>query len=66
MASEDAVIVIAQAPRMTPHAAAMRTNLSTVLRTPEKRITVRATTTDHLGFIGRGEGIACLATALTM
>ena len=53
--------VIAQSPRLAPHAEAMRSRLSGVLGAP---VSVKASTTDHLGAVGRGEGIACLAIAL--
>jgi len=56
--------VIAQAPRIAPHVAAMRTNLAGDLGCDETRISVKATTTEHLGFLGREEGIAALATVL--
>lgn len=57
-------IVIAQAPRLAPHREAMRTNLAVALGVDRERVTVRASTTDHLGFTGRGEGAACQAVAL--
>jgi len=56
--------VIAQAPKIAPHVAAMRTNLAGDLGCDENRISVKATTTEHLGFAGREEGIAALATVL--
>jgi 2-C-methyl-D-erythritol 2,4-cyclodiphosphate synthase len=58
------VTVIAQAPKLAPHVAAMRSNLASDLRCDIGRISVKATTTEHLGFTGRGEGIAALATVL--
>ncbi len=57
-------IVIMQAPRIAPHREAMRTALATALAVDTERVTVRASTTDHLGFTGRGEGAACQAVAL--
>lgn len=60
------VIVIAQEPRMAPHRDAMRANLARTLAVDEARVTVRATTTDHLGFVGRREGVAALATCLAL
>lgn len=57
-------IVIMQAPRIAPHREAMRTALAAALAVGVERVTVRASTTDHLGFIGRGEGAACQAVAL--
>jgi 2-C-methyl-D-erythritol 2,4-cyclodiphosphate synthase len=57
-------IVIMQAPRLAPHRDAMRECLAAVLGVDRSRVTVRASTTDHLGFVGRGEGAACQAVAL--
>ena len=57
-------IVIMQAPRLAPHRDAMRAALATALAVDTERVTVRASTTDHLGFAGRGEGAACQAVAL--
>jgi 2-C-methyl-D-erythritol 2,4-cyclodiphosphate synthase len=59
----DAVVVM-QAPKLAPHRDAMRAALAEALGADPERITVRASTTDHLGFIGRGEGAACQAAAL--
>jgi len=57
-------IVIMQAPRLAPHRDAMRECLAAALGADRSRVTVRASTTDHLGFAGRGEGAACHAVAL--
>ena len=57
------VTLICEAPRIGAHAAAMRDRLAGVLRVAPGRVSVKATTTERLGFAGRGEGIACLATA---
>jgi 2-C-methyl-D-erythritol 2,4-cyclodiphosphate synthase len=57
-------IVIMQAPRLAPHRDAMRECLAAALGVDGSRVTVRASTTDHLGFAGRGEGAACQAVAL--
>ncbi len=57
-------IVIMQAPRLAPHRNAMRESLAAALGVDRSRVTVRASTTDHLGFAGRGEGAACHAVAL--
>jgi 2-C-methyl-D-erythritol 2,4-cyclodiphosphate synthase len=57
-------IVIMQAPRLAPHRDAMRECLAAALGADRSRVTVRASTTDHLGFAGRGEGAACQAVAL--
>jgi 2-C-methyl-D-erythritol 2,4-cyclodiphosphate synthase len=55
--------VIAEAPKIAPHIAAMRTKLAAALRIPEADISVKATTNEGLGSIGRGEGIAAMAVA---
>ena len=56
--------VIAQAPRMAPHLDAMQASISRALEVDAGRINVKAKSTDHLGFLGREEGIAALATVL--
>jgi len=56
--------IIAQAPRLSPHQKAMHENLTTLLATDPTRVNVKVTSTDHLGAIGRGEGIAGLAVVL--
>jgi len=56
--------VIAQAPRMAPHIAAMRANLSQDLGIALEAVSVKAKTTEKLGFVGRGEGIAAEAVVL--
>jgi 2-C-methyl-D-erythritol 2,4-cyclodiphosphate synthase len=56
--------LIAERPRLSPHVAAMRARLAELLELPADQISVKATTTDGLGFTGRGEGIACSAMAL--
>ena len=56
--------IIAQAPRMAPHVAQMAANLSADLGVRAAQVNVKATTTEHLGFTGRGEGIAAQAIAL--
>jgi 2-C-methyl-D-erythritol 2,4-cyclodiphosphate synthase len=56
--------VIAQAPRLAPHVDAMISNLASDLRLAQGRVNVKATTTETLGFTGRGEGIAAMAVAL--
>ena len=58
------VTVIAQAPRLAPHVAAMRANLAADLGCALEDVGVKATTTEHLGFTGRGEGIAAFAAVL--
>jgi 2-C-methyl-D-erythritol 2,4-cyclodiphosphate synthase len=56
--------IIAQAPRMAPHIAKMVANISADLGIAHAAVNVKATTTEHLGFTGRGEGIAAQAIAL--
>jgi 2-C-methyl-D-erythritol 2,4-cyclodiphosphate synthase len=58
--------VIAQAPKLAPHVAAMRAHIAADLGCELGFVSVKATTTDHLGFAGRGEGIAALATVLLL
>ncbi len=58
------VTIIAQAPKMSAHIEAMRRNIADDLRIDLDCVSVKATTTEHLGFTGRGEGIAAQATAL--
>lgn len=56
--------IIAQTPKMAPHIEAMRLNIAEDLGIPASRVSVKATTTEKLGFTGRGEGIACQAVCL--
>lgn len=58
------VTVIAQRPRLAAHRVAITQRVADLLMVPTDQVTIKATTTDHLGFTGRGEGIACLATVL--
>lgn len=56
--------IIAQAPRMAPHIDAMRRNLAQDLALPVERINIKAKTMEHLGALGRGEGIAAEVVVL--
>ena len=58
------ITIIAQKPKLAPHRAAIRESLAHLLQLPLERVSVKATTTDHLGFVGREEGICALAIAL--
>jgi 2-C-methyl-D-erythritol 2,4-cyclodiphosphate synthase len=55
--------VIAQAPKIYPHIAAMKNHIAAALGVTIKQIGVKATTNELMGFIGRGEGIAAMAVA---
>ena len=55
--------IICEAPRIGPYRDAMRARIAALLRLPERRISIKATTTERLGFTGRGEGIAAQAIA---
>lgn len=56
--------VVAQRPRLAPHVAAMRERLALLLELDHGAVSIKATSTDGLGFTGRGEGVACLAVVL--
>ena len=58
------VTVIAQRPKLAPYINQMRQNLAAALRTELQNISVKATTEEHLGFTGSGEGIAAHAVCL--
>ena len=58
------VTIIAQAPKMRPHIDNMRAVIAQDLNCDIAQVNVKATTTEKLGFTGRGEGIACEAVAL--
>lgn len=58
------VTVIAQEPVLAPHLGPMRSAIAASLGVAEELVSVKAKSTDHMGAIGRGEGIAALATAL--
>jgi 2-C-methyl-D-erythritol 2,4-cyclodiphosphate synthase len=58
--------LVAQRPRLAPHRDAMRANLARVLQVPADAVSVKFTTTDRLGSIGRGEGVAGWASGLLL
>jgi 2-C-methyl-D-erythritol 4-phosphate cytidylyltransferase/2-C-methyl-D-erythritol 2,4-cyclodiphosphate synthase len=60
------VTLICERPKISPHAAAMAARLASILGVDASRISVKATTTEKLGFTGRGEGIAAQAVATVL
>ena len=58
------ITIVAEAPKMAPYLEAMRNNLAQDLDCCLDQINIKATTTEKLGFTGRGEGIACHAVSL--
>jgi len=58
------VTIIAERPKLAPFREAMEANIASLLDLPAGHVNVKATTTDHLGFIGRGEGICAMAVVL--
>ena len=57
-------VVIAEAPKIAPHREAMRLKIAELLEVPPERVNVRGTSSNGLGFPGRGEGIAATAVVL--
>ena len=55
--------MVCEFPKIGPHADAMRATLADIMDLPIEDISVKATTSEKLGFTGRGEGIAAIATA---
>jgi 2-C-methyl-D-erythritol 4-phosphate cytidylyltransferase/2-C-methyl-D-erythritol 2,4-cyclodiphosphate synthase len=55
--------IVCETPRIGPHREAMRTRIAEIAETALERVAVKATTSERLGFTGRGEGIAAMATA---
>ena len=58
------ISIVCEAPKIAPHAAAMRANLAADLGCDLGQVSVKATTSEKLGFTGRGEGIAAFAAVL--
>ena len=58
--------LLCEAPKIKPHRETMRARTAAVIDLPIERVSVKATTTEHLGFIGRGEGLAAQASAMLL
>ena len=56
--------IVAQEPRLAPHIPAMQANLAPILRLTPAEVNIKATSTEHMGFAGRGEGMAAYAVVL--
>jgi 2-C-methyl-D-erythritol 2,4-cyclodiphosphate synthase len=57
-------VVVAEAPRIAPHVAAIRERVAEILEVPPELVSVRGTSSNGLGFAGRGEGLAVMAVVL--
>ncbi|MDX9785977.1 MAG: 2-C-methyl-D-erythritol 2,4-cyclodiphosphate synthase [Desulfobacterales bacterium] len=57
-------VILAQAPKMSPHRLLMRQRIATALGVNEDQVNIKATTTEGLGYIGKGDGIAAMCTVL--
>lgn len=57
------VTIVCEAPRISPHRDAMRARIADIANVAITRVAVKATTSEKLGFTGRGEGIFAMATA---
>lgn len=58
------ITIMCEQPKITPHAPTMQQRLSELMKIPTHKISIKATTTEKLGFTGRGEGIATTATVI--
>lgn len=58
------ITVVAQQPKLSPHYAAMRRSIATICGIPANRISVKAATTEKMGWTGRGQGLAAMAVVL--
>lgn len=58
------VTIVAETPKLAPHRDRIRNSIAAILDIGVAQVSVKATTTDHLGFIGRGEGVAAFAVVL--
>ncbi|MCK6542772.1 2-C-methyl-D-erythritol 2,4-cyclodiphosphate synthase [bacterium] len=59
----DATLVL-QKPKIAPHVPAMKKNIAAVLHVEEERVSIKATTSEELGFVGAGDGVVAYAVAL--
>lgn len=57
-------VIICEQPKIMPYVKDMKKTISEILQIYEKQIAIKATTTEQMGFLGRREGIACMAVAL--
>jgi 2-C-methyl-D-erythritol 4-phosphate cytidylyltransferase/2-C-methyl-D-erythritol 2,4-cyclodiphosphate synthase len=57
------ITLLCEAPKISPHAAAMRARMGEIMGVAPERISVKATTMERMGFVGREEGMGCIATA---
>ena len=58
------ITIALQRPKLAPHIQTMRETLASIMEVPADRVSVKATTTEHLGFVGRGEGCEVWANVL--
>lgn len=58
------VTIVGERPRIAPHRDAIQARVAELLRVAPGQVSIKATTTDHLGFLGRGEGLCAMAVAL--
>jgi 2-C-methyl-D-erythritol 2,4-cyclodiphosphate synthase len=56
--------IVAQQPRLAPHIPTMQANLAPILGLTPAEVNIKATTTEHMGFAGRGEGMAAYVVVL--
>ncbi|HNO12310.1 MAG TPA: 2-C-methyl-D-erythritol 2,4-cyclodiphosphate synthase, partial [bacterium] len=56
--------LVLQKPKIAPHVPAMKKNIAAVLHVEEERVSIKATTSEGLGFVGAGDGVVAYAVAL--